>query len=52
LFEETVRVDATGDPELREPDKSEGRDWRPWHDLPPPLFLSVASFRAIGYHPV
>jgi hypothetical protein len=47
-----VQVDATGDPELRQPDKTEGWDWRLWHDLPSPLFLPVASFRATGYHPV
>jgi 8-oxo-dGTP diphosphatase len=47
-----VQVDATGDPELREPDKTAGWDWRPWHDLPSTLFLPIASFRATDYHPV
>jgi 8-oxo-dGTP pyrophosphatase MutT (NUDIX family) len=47
-----IRVNNTGgEPELREPDKTEGWTWCDWERLPVPLFSPVAAFVAAGYQP-
>jgi 8-oxo-dGTP diphosphatase len=43
-----VVVDADGEPEAHEPDKTEEWSWFAWDDLPEPLFRPVASFVASG----
>jgi 8-oxo-dGTP diphosphatase len=44
-------VDATGEPERREPDKCERWSWHAWDELPQPLFRPVASLVASGWRP-
>lgn len=47
-----VRVEvAAGEPELREPDKTQGWTWYRWPGLPLPLFAPVAAFIASGHNP-
>jgi ADP-ribose pyrophosphatase YjhB (NUDIX family) len=47
-----IRVQvAPGEPELREPDKTEGWTWYRWQSLPLPLFPPVAAFIASGPNP-
>jgi len=40
-----------GEPEVREPDKTEVWQWCGWRRLPGPLFSPVASFLDTGYDP-
>jgi ADP-ribose pyrophosphatase YjhB (NUDIX family) len=47
-----VQVDVpAGRPRVREPDKTEAWQWRPWSDLPAPLFAPIASLADAGYDP-
>jgi 8-oxo-dGTP diphosphatase len=47
-----VRVDwAGGEPLLREPQACERWCWFAWDHAPEPLFLPVATLRAMGFHP-
>ncbi|MDA2809792.1 TIGR00730 family Rossman fold protein [Nocardiopsis sp. RSe5-2] len=45
------RVEAQGEPEVVEPDKTEGWSWHDWDKLPEPLFAPVASLAATGWRP-
>lgn len=48
-----IRVSVPrGEPELREPDKSEDWQWCRWQRLPAPLFSPVEAFIATGYRPL
>jgi 8-oxo-dGTP diphosphatase len=42
----------TGTPELREPEKCAGWEWRAWSELPEPLFLPLRSLKMRGYTPI
>lgn len=42
---------ATGEPEVREPDKCAGWQWFRWSGLPEPLFAPLATLRAGGFVP-
>ena len=43
--------DASGEPRVREPDRSGEWRWHEWSSLPEPLFEPVASLVASGYDP-
>lgn len=48
-----VLADAReGEPELREPEKCEGWEWRGWSELPETLFLPLRSLKERGYTPL
>jgi 8-oxo-dGTP diphosphatase len=44
-------VEATGEPEVLEPDKVEGWSWHAWDALPDPLFAPIRSLVADGWRP-
>ncbi|MCA1189212.1 MULTISPECIES: NUDIX hydrolase [unclassified Saccharopolyspora] len=44
-------VEASGRPEVREPDKIEQWSWHAWDGLPTPLFAPVAALVATGWCP-
>jgi 8-oxo-dGTP diphosphatase len=46
-----VEVDAAGEPEALEPEKTGAWSWFDWHRLPRPLFQPVLSLIAAGYEP-
>jgi ADP-ribose pyrophosphatase YjhB (NUDIX family) len=46
-----VRAIATGEPQVREPEKMDGWRWYSWDEMPSPLFRPLASLRSAGYRP-
>ncbi len=44
-------VEATGEPERREPEKADNWSWHAWDALPEPLFAPVATLLAGGWSP-
>jgi 8-oxo-dGTP diphosphatase len=47
-----IASEATGDPEVLEPDKCHEWQWHVWEQFPEPLFLPVANLRQTEFHPL
>jgi 8-oxo-dGTP diphosphatase len=46
-----VLAEASGEPQLLEPEKCETWEWFPWNALPRPLFLPIENLLQTGYDP-
>ena len=46
-----LRLKASGQPVILEPEKCLAWEWFSWEELPRPLFLSIENLRAQGFRP-